>query len=309
MTLPEVRDRFSPNHAQRVERASIDMLVLHYTGMKTAGEAIERMCDPEARVSAHLCHRGERDNLAARSRDTAGVSCRPILLGGRVATSTRSRSGSRSSTPATSGVTGRFRRSRWPRSSVSPALFSRFPIPPDRVVGHSDIAPDRKADPGELFDWPRLARAGIGTWPEPASGLAHRRGRGVGSIARRCTLRSRRHRLPRYRGGCRPRLSRPSNDAFGPSAGTAGSTRRPLRAWRKCAPLTTALGGFDGIIEPGFRVRITSSRAPGPGLWIRVRSITPDPALRGHEQAASHMLILHERETSQAGECRGPDTD
>jgi N-acetylmuramoyl-L-alanine amidase len=50
------------------------------------------------------------------------------------------------------------------------------------VVGHSDIAPDRKADPGELFDWPRLARAGIGLWPPPAPGLAHRRGRGVGLV-------------------------------------------------------------------------------------------------------------------------------
>jgi N-acetylmuramoyl-L-alanine amidase len=47
-------------------------------------------------------------------------------------------------------------------------LISRHPIPPHRVVGHSDIAPNRRADPGELFDWPRLARAGIGIWP-PAS--------------------------------------------------------------------------------------------------------------------------------------------
>jgi N-acetylmuramoyl-L-alanine amidase len=44
-------------------------------------------------------------------------------------------------------------------------LMSRHPIPPHRVVGHSDIAPDRKSDPGELFDWPRLAAAGIGIWP------------------------------------------------------------------------------------------------------------------------------------------------
>jgi N-acetylmuramoyl-L-alanine amidase len=47
-------------------------------------------------------------------------------------------------------------------------ILARHPIPPDRVVGHSDIAPDRKTDPGELFDWPRLARAGIGIWPAPS---------------------------------------------------------------------------------------------------------------------------------------------
>ncbi|MEM7025259.1 MAG: peptidoglycan-binding protein, partial [Pseudomonadota bacterium] len=44
------------------------------------------------------------------------------------------------------------------------------PIPQRRVLGHSDVAPDRKEDPGELFDWERLARAGIGLWPEPGLG-------------------------------------------------------------------------------------------------------------------------------------------
>src|SRR5207247_2688084 len=67
-------------------------------------------------------------------------------------------------------------------------ILSRHRIPPYRVVGHSDIAPDRKADPGELFDWPRLARAGIGLWPPPAAGLARRRGRGVGAAPRAAPL-------------------------------------------------------------------------------------------------------------------------
>jgi N-acetylmuramoyl-L-alanine amidase len=47
-------------------------------------------------------------------------------------------------------------------------ILARHPIPPHRVVGHSDIAPERKSDPGELFNWPRLARAGIGIWPAPS---------------------------------------------------------------------------------------------------------------------------------------------
>src|SRR5262249_47931980 len=48
-------------------------------------------------------------------------------------------------------------------------ILARHPIPPHRVLGHSDVAPARKIDPGELFDWRRLARAGIGLWPEPTS--------------------------------------------------------------------------------------------------------------------------------------------
>ena len=52
------------------------------------------------------------------------------------------------------------------------------------------IAPERKADPGELFDWPRLARAGIGLWPEPDPQLPRRRGRGVGIVERARALAS-----------------------------------------------------------------------------------------------------------------------
>jgi N-acetylmuramoyl-L-alanine amidase len=67
-------------------------------------------------------------------------------------------------------------------------IISRRRIPPYRIVGHSDIAPDRKADPGELFDWRRLAQAGIGLWPRSSADLARRRGRGVGVIHRTAAL-------------------------------------------------------------------------------------------------------------------------
>ena len=47
-------------------------------------------------------------------------------------------------------------------------ILARHAIPPERVLAHSDIAPGRKRDPGEKFDWQRLAKAGIGLWVEPA---------------------------------------------------------------------------------------------------------------------------------------------
>ena len=184
MTLPEVCDRFSPNHAQRVERASIDMLVLHYTGMKTAGEAIERMCDPEARVSAHFVieENGTIWRLVPETLQAfhAGRSCwagssnlNEVSIGIEIVNPGHEwgyRPYPEEQMGALEGLSG--------------ALLARFRIPPDRVVGHSDIAPDRKSDPGELFDWRRFACAGIGIWPVPAPDLGHLRGRGIGVVER-----------------------------------------------------------------------------------------------------------------------------
>jgi len=45
-------------------------------------------------------------------------------------------------------------------------VLARWRIPPERVIGHADMAPDRKSDPGPRFDWRRLARAGLSVWPE-----------------------------------------------------------------------------------------------------------------------------------------------
>src|SRR3954471_1713991 len=63
-------------------------------------------------------------------------------------------------------------------------IIARRRILSYRIVGHSDIAPDRKADPGELFDWERLARAGIGIWPPRRQEAVRRRGQGVGPVQR-----------------------------------------------------------------------------------------------------------------------------
>ena len=158
-------DRFSPNHGPRPEPGRIDMLVLHYTGMTTAAAALERLCDPVARVSAHYVveENGVIWRLVPESRRAfhAGVSCwagesdlNAVSLGIEI---------------VNPGHEWGYR--RFPEAQMASVealcaeLISRHSIPAHRVVGHSDIAPNRKADPGELFDWPRLARAGIGIWP------------------------------------------------------------------------------------------------------------------------------------------------
>jgi len=165
VTRLKVSDRLSPNHGPRPEPARIDMLVLHYTGMKTAAAALERLCDPASRVSAHYVveENGAIWRLVPDSRRAfhAGVSCwegesdlNSVSIGIEIVN------------PGHEWGYHRFPEAQMASvEQLCQHLLSRHPIPPYRVVGHSDIAPERKSDPGELFDWAGLARAGIGIWP------------------------------------------------------------------------------------------------------------------------------------------------
>jgi N-acetylmuramoyl-L-alanine amidase len=163
-----ISERPSPNHGARDQPLRIDMLVLHYTGMQSASAALDRLCDPAARVSAHFVveEGGEIWRLVPEERRAfhAGLSCwqgqsdlNSVSIGIEI---------------VNPGHEWGYR--PYPNAQMTAVeylcrdILSRHPIPPHRVVGHSDIAPDRKTDPGELFDWPRLARAGIGIWPEPS---------------------------------------------------------------------------------------------------------------------------------------------
>ncbi|MGH7046900.1 MAG: N-acetylmuramoyl-L-alanine amidase [Stellaceae bacterium] len=163
-----IRERPSPNHDRRGTPPRVDMLVLHYTGMQSAEAALERLCDPQARVSAHylIDEIGLIWRLVPEARRAfhAGISCWQ---------------GERDLNLPSIGVEIVNPGHAWgyrpfPEAQMMAVealcrdILSRHPIPPSRIVGHSDIAPERKTDPGELFDWARLAGAGIGIWPEPS---------------------------------------------------------------------------------------------------------------------------------------------
>ena len=159
---------FSPNFNDR--QFPLDMLVLHYTGMETGDAAIERLCDKEAGVSAHYVVRETGEILQLVDEDKrawhAGVS---------------SWQGDEDLNSRSIGIEIVNGGHDWPASdgslpdypdaqieaviALSKAIIARWNIPADRIVGHSDIAPARKADPGEHFPWQRLAEAGIGLWP------------------------------------------------------------------------------------------------------------------------------------------------
>ncbi len=165
MALP-ITEWPSPNHNARDPRLPVDILLLHYTGMVDAETALARMCDPAAKVSAHYCIDEDGGLLRlvpeARRAWHAGVA----RWGGASDINGRS-IGIELVNPGHQWGYRDFPEAQM-QSLIALALdiLQRHPIPPARVLGHSDVAPGRRQDPGELFDWARLARSGIGLWPD-----------------------------------------------------------------------------------------------------------------------------------------------
>lgn len=163
-----IRDLPSPNFDDRPIGQAIDMLVLHYTGMHDAAAALARLGDPAAQVSAHYLI--DEDGGIVRLVDEtkrawhAGVS----MWRGHSGVNARS-IGIELVNPGHEFGYRPFPEAQMQAlEHLAHAILARHPIRAGNVVGHSDVAPTRKQDPGELFDWRRLAEAGIGLWPTTA---------------------------------------------------------------------------------------------------------------------------------------------
>ncbi|WP_316979327.1 N-acetylmuramoyl-L-alanine amidase [Shumkonia mesophila] len=168
----------SPNFGPRPADTPIDMLVIHYTGMPTAEAALARLCDPAAQVGAHYVI--DEDGAVHALIDEAMRAWHAGEAFWRGETDVNGRSvGIELVNPG-----HEFGYRPFPEAQMAALIalcrdiVARHPIPPANVVGHSDVAPRRKSDPGELFDWPRLAAAGLGRWPVGTAA-----GRGEGDAA------------------------------------------------------------------------------------------------------------------------------
>jgi N-acetylmuramoyl-L-alanine amidase len=155
----------SPNFGERKGGLMPKWVVLHYTAMNSAAEAIKRLCDPVHEVSAHyvISESGAVTQLVSEEMRAwhAGQSywqnCRDM-------------------NSASIGVELCNRGDHpFPALQIDAlvtllsGVCARNDIPPSFVLGHSDVALGRKADPGDRFDWRALARRGFGTWADPVA--------------------------------------------------------------------------------------------------------------------------------------------
>lgn len=159
----------SPNHGERADNCSPDMIILHYTGMPSADGALSWLCNPESEVSSHyFVHEDGRVVQLVPEARRAWHAGKSFWAG---ATDINSRSiGIEIANPGHVGGLPDF-----PAEQIRAVIQlcadcgERWSIAPERVLAHSDVAPVRKVDPGENFPWKTLHENGVGHWVEPGS--------------------------------------------------------------------------------------------------------------------------------------------
>jgi N-acetylmuramoyl-L-alanine amidase len=158
----------SPNHGERRGHGRPNCVILHYTGMPTGEAALKTLTDSASQVSAHylVWEDGAIDQLVSESRRAwhAGKALwkgESDLNSASIGIEIVNRGHDGGSPP-------------FPERQIAATIAlvrdvcTRWRIGPERVLAHSDVAPARKQDPGEVFPWDQLWRAGVGRWTEPA---------------------------------------------------------------------------------------------------------------------------------------------
>ncbi|WP_421722831.1 N-acetylmuramoyl-L-alanine amidase [Bauldia sp.] len=159
----------SPNHGPRATGKPVDILLIHYTGMTSGARALEWLCNPKSAVSSHylvfedgrtvqLVDEGQRAWHAGRASWAGETDINSRSIGIELVHPGHEHGYRGFAAPQIAALI-----------NLCAGILSRNPIPPARVLAHSDAAPERKDDPGELFPWQELHAAGIGHWVPPVS--------------------------------------------------------------------------------------------------------------------------------------------
>ena len=161
----KIAQKPSPNFNNRAPDTTIQYIILHYTGMPTAAEALTRMTTPSSEVSAHYLvdEDGTLIQMVEESKRAwhAGKSCWKE---------------NRDMNSSSIGIEivnpgHEFGYRLFPEIQINAVkelvhdIMLRHSLPPSCLLAHSDIAPTRKTDPGELFPWQDFAHDGMGLWP------------------------------------------------------------------------------------------------------------------------------------------------
>ena len=137
------------------------MVVIHYTAMTSADAACDTLCNPDTQVSAHY--------LIAEDGTVHGLvpeEARAWHAGaGRWGAVTDVNSRSIGIELANPGNCPFAAAQMDALCDLLGGIMARWAVPPARIIGHSDMAPGRKIDPGVRFDWRRLALSGLSVWP------------------------------------------------------------------------------------------------------------------------------------------------
>jgi N-acetylmuramoyl-L-alanine amidase len=164
--VAEVRP--SPNHGERKLGAKPDMIVLHYTGMRNNEAALAKLCTQGSEVSAHYVVMEDGYIFQCVPEARRAWHAGAALWGGESDINSCS-IGIEIANPGHShGYPDFPKRQIAAVTALCRSIFTRHRIPAWRVLGHSDVAPTRKQDPGEKFSWRLLHDSGIGLWVKPA---------------------------------------------------------------------------------------------------------------------------------------------
>lgn len=157
MSALDIKQQLSPNCGPRRDGLTPKLIVIHYTAMQSAEAAIARLCDPAAEVSAHylIANTGIVTQMVPEDQRAwhAGQGSwhgQDDINSRSIGIELDNRGNHPFSEPQMAAL-----------EALLTQIMQRWSIPPSGVIGHSDMAPGRKIDPGRHFDWARLARLGL----------------------------------------------------------------------------------------------------------------------------------------------------
>lgn len=155
--IADVIHRPSPNQGPRRDDARPSFIVIHYTAMQSAEAALDRLCDPTAEVSSHYLISAQGDLYQLVEEDQRAWHAGQGKWAGCADINSHSIGIELDNTgthPFSAAQMNRL-------ETLLHDIMARWGIAAEGVIGHSDMAPGRKSDPGPRFDWPRLARQGL----------------------------------------------------------------------------------------------------------------------------------------------------